>query len=59
MNHLSSETFRENAKDALADAHLREHMGVNGRKYVQKNYGWEVILAKYEQMFARLKQTRK
>jgi glycosyltransferase involved in cell wall biosynthesis len=40
----------------LADAHLREHMGANGKRYVQKNYGWDIILGKYEQMFARLRQ---
>jgi glycosyltransferase involved in cell wall biosynthesis len=58
LYYADRDEFIECLRLLLADAHLREHMGVNGRKYVQKNYGWEVILAKYEQMFARLKQTR-
>ena len=28
-------------------------MGRNGRRYVQQNYRWDVILAKYEQMFTQ------
>ena len=31
-------------------------MGRNGRKYVQQNYRWDVILGKYEKMFARLQK---
>jgi hypothetical protein len=30
-------------------------MGQNGRAYVRKNYRWDVILAKYERMFAKLR----
>jgi glycosyltransferase involved in cell wall biosynthesis len=59
LYYADRDEFIECLRLLLVDAHVREHMGVNGRKYVQKNYGWEVILAKYEQMFARLKQTRK
>ena len=29
-------------------------MGRNGREYVRQNYRWDVILAKYERMFAKL-----
>ena len=38
-----------------ADAGLREAMGRNGRGYVRRNYRWDVILGKYERMFARLR----
>ena len=31
---------------------------VAGRAYVRKNYRWDVILAKYERMFARLRQSQ-
>ena len=31
-------------------------MGRNGRAYVRKNYRWDVIMAKYERMFAKLRQ---
>jgi hypothetical protein len=30
-------------------------MGANGRAYVRKNYRWDVILAKYERMFTKLR----
>ena len=40
----------------IADPHLRASMGRNGRKYVQQNYRWDVILGKYEKMFTRLRQ---
>ena len=30
-------------------------MGKNGRAYVQRNYRWDVILQKYEQLLTRLK----
>jgi hypothetical protein len=31
-------------------------LGRNGRDYVRRNYRWDVILSKYERMFARLRQ---
>jgi glycosyltransferase involved in cell wall biosynthesis len=40
----------------IADPHLRESMGRNGRKYVRQNYRWDVILGKYEKMFSNLRQ---
>jgi glycosyltransferase involved in cell wall biosynthesis len=30
-------------------------MGRNGRAYVRKNYRWDVIIAKYERMFTKLR----
>jgi glycosyltransferase involved in cell wall biosynthesis len=40
----------------LADEWLRRAMGRNGREYVRQQYHWEVILGKYERMFARLRE---
>lgn len=42
----------------VADARMRAAMGRNGREYVRKNYRWDVILAKYEAMFSRLRSRR-
>jgi glycosyltransferase involved in cell wall biosynthesis len=42
----------------MADHGLRAEMGRNGRAYVRRNYRWDVILAKYERMFARLRGGR-
>jgi hypothetical protein len=30
-------------------------MGRNGRAYVKRNYRWDVIISKYERMFAKLR----
>ena len=47
--------FSESLKMLLKDPELRHQMGENGRAYVEKNYRWDVIIAKYERMFARLR----
>jgi glycosyltransferase involved in cell wall biosynthesis len=33
-------------------------MGRNGRAYVRQHYRWDVILGKYEKMFATLRSRR-
>jgi len=40
----------------MADQRLRAALGRNGRDYVRRNYRWDVILSKYERMFARLRR---
>jgi hypothetical protein len=39
----------------MRDKALRDAMGRNGKAYVNQNYKWSTILAKYERMFARLR----
>ena len=39
----------------VGDERLRAGLGRNGREYVRRNYRWDVILAKYERMIAKLK----
>jgi glycosyltransferase involved in cell wall biosynthesis len=56
LYYADRDEFIECLKLLIADPHLRESMGRNGRRYVRQNYRWDVILAKYEQMFARLRQ---
>jgi glycosyltransferase involved in cell wall biosynthesis len=56
LYYADRDEFTECLRLLLADTHLRENMGRNGRAYVQENYRWDVVLAKYEQMFARLKR---
>ena len=43
------------AREGIADHRLRAAMGRNGRAYVRKNYRWDVIIAKYEKMFTKLR----
>jgi glycosyltransferase involved in cell wall biosynthesis len=41
----------------VADDRLRAAMGQNGREYVRRNYRWDVVLGKYDRLFARLRGT--
>ena len=54
--YADRDEFTECLRLLVADARLRGAMGRNGRSYVRQNYRWDVILGKYERMFARLRQ---
>jgi glycosyltransferase involved in cell wall biosynthesis len=56
LYYADRDEFHECLSLLIADAHLRESMGRNGRAYVRQNYRWDVIIGKYEKMFARLRQ---
>jgi glycosyltransferase involved in cell wall biosynthesis len=56
LYYADRDEFTECLRLLLADPHLRENMGRNGRKYVRQNYRWDVILGKYEKMFSKLRQ---
>ena len=57
--YADRDEFVECLKLLVADHRLRAAMGRNGRHYVRQNYRWDVILGKYEKMFARLKGYRR
>jgi glycosyltransferase involved in cell wall biosynthesis len=52
--YSSREEFVECTKLLLADRLLRERMGRNGRTYVERNYQWDVIMSKYDNLIAAL-----
>jgi glycosyltransferase involved in cell wall biosynthesis len=54
LYYADRDEFTECLRLLLVDPHLRESMGRNGRRYVRQNYRWDVILGKYERMFAKL-----
>jgi glycosyltransferase involved in cell wall biosynthesis len=54
--YADRDEFTECLKLLIADHRLRAAMGRNGRQYVRQNYRWDVILGKYERMFAKLRQ---
>jgi glycosyltransferase involved in cell wall biosynthesis len=56
LYYADRDEFIEALKLLVADHRLRAAMGRNGREYVKRNYRWDVILGKYEKMFARLRQ---
>ena len=39
----------------VRDSRLRRALGRNGRDYVAKHYRWDVVLAQYERLFAKVK----
>jgi glycosyltransferase involved in cell wall biosynthesis len=52
--YSTREEFVECTTLLLADRHLRERMGLNGKAYVRANYSWDVIIAKYDKLIAAL-----
>ena len=56
--YADRDEFVECLKLLMGDADLRAAMGQNGREYVRRNYRWDVVLAKYERTFAKIKGGR-
>lgn len=56
--YADRDEFVESLKLLAGDARLREAMGRNGRDYVRRNYRWDVVLAKYERTFAKVRSGR-
>jgi glycosyltransferase involved in cell wall biosynthesis len=54
--YADRDEFTECLNLLVADRRLRAALGKNGRDYVRRNYRWDVILGKYETMFARLRR---
>jgi len=42
----------------MRDPPLRQALGRNGREYIKKNYRWDVVLAKFERLFAKIRNAR-
>jgi glycosyltransferase involved in cell wall biosynthesis len=55
LYYADKDEFVEGMKLLMVDESLREAMGRNGRDYIRRNYRWDVILAKYERMIAKIK----
>ena len=58
LYYADRDEFVEAIRLLVADHRLRTAMGRNGRAYVRKNYRWDVIISKYERMFAKLRGNR-
>jgi glycosyltransferase involved in cell wall biosynthesis len=57
LYYADRDEFVEALKMLIGDPGLRARLGRNGRDYVRTNYRWDVILAKYERMFTKLRST--
>ena len=57
LYYADRDEFVEGLKMLIGDSRLRARLGRNGRDYVRTNYRWDVILAKYERMFTKLRSS--
>ena len=55
LYYENRDEFVEAMKLLMADPRLREALGHNGREYVKTHYRWDVIIAKYERLIARIR----
>jgi glycosyltransferase involved in cell wall biosynthesis len=58
LYYADRDEFVEALKLLIGDARLRQALGANGRDYVRRHYRWDVVLGRYERMFARLRNAR-
>jgi glycosyltransferase involved in cell wall biosynthesis len=56
--YADRDEFVECAKLLVRDARLREALGRNGREYVKRHYRWDIVLGKYERIFAKVRNGR-
>jgi glycosyltransferase involved in cell wall biosynthesis len=58
LYYADRDEFVECLKLLLSDERLRQTLGRNGRDYVRRNFRWDVVLGKYERIFAKVKSAR-
>jgi glycosyltransferase involved in cell wall biosynthesis len=50
----NKEEFTAALEVLVRDKQLRDSLGLNGRAYVEANYTWECVVAKYERLIVRM-----
>jgi glycosyltransferase involved in cell wall biosynthesis len=58
LYYANRDEFVECLKLLLSDERLRQALGRNGRDYVRRSYRWDVVLGKYERIFAKVRSAR-
>jgi len=58
LYYADRDEFVECLRLLLRDERLRQALGRNGREYVRRNYRWDVVIGKYERLFAKLRGAR-
>jgi glycosyltransferase involved in cell wall biosynthesis len=58
LYYANRDEFVEALRLLLSDERLRQAMGRNGRDYVRRHYRWDVVLGKYERLFAKVRNAR-
>src|SRR5678816_4083684 len=55
LYYADRDEFIECLKLLIADSRMRAALGRNGRDNVRRNYRWDVVLGKYERIFAKVR----
>jgi glycosyltransferase involved in cell wall biosynthesis len=55
LYYADRDEFVEALKLLVGDSRLRNALGRNGRDYVRQNFRWDVVLGKYERIFAKVR----
>jgi glycosyltransferase involved in cell wall biosynthesis len=58
LYYADRDEFVECLKLLIGDEQLRAALGRNGREYVRRNFRWDVVLGKYERIFAKVRNAR-
>jgi len=58
LYYADRDEFVECLKLLMTDERLRQALGRNGRDYVRRNYRWDVVLGKFERLFAKIRLAR-
>ncbi len=58
LYYADRDEFVESLKLLVGDDALRAALGRNGVEYVRQNYRWDVVLEKYERLFAKIRNAR-
>jgi glycosyltransferase involved in cell wall biosynthesis len=58
LYYADRDEFVESLKLLVGDDTLRAALGRNGVEYVRQNYRWDVVLGKYERLFAKISNAR-
>jgi glycosyltransferase involved in cell wall biosynthesis len=58
LYYADGDEFVEALTLLIRDDRLRAAMGRNGREYVRRQYRWDVVLGKYERVFARIRSEK-
>jgi len=58
LYYANGDEFVECLKLMIGEGRLRAAMGRNGREYIRRHYRWDVVLGKYERIFAKVRNAR-
>lgn len=58
LYYADRDEFVDCLKLLIRDEDLRAALGQNGRDYIRRDYRWDVVLARYERLFSKIRNAR-